>query len=454
MIYFITIFILSLLNNSMNIIKIDINDLYISPLNIRKNIHEDNILVDNIRINGLLNPLTVQYNEINKKYEIIAGQRRFMSLQKLDYKYIPCNVIENKSNDELQIISLIENIQRKNMKLIDKIKAYNKIYNSFNEEKMIQTVKYTGSKKSTIDKYIKVKDLSDEILNRLDLRDDDGITLDVACRLVEIKNSNIYICDEDLINILNEISYTTNNDKVNILTKYIKNSTGSQIYKISKERNDLKKKLYENIEKLKDYNEIIQNINNLKKIINTEKKIIKYKIITDPKNGGNFDEKINELDEELNKLEKIKKNIKINFPEDPSPEDPSPEDIYINIENYKCRNPELQKEFRIGLIKRYNTCIITDMDEEVCEAAHIIPFNKSENFDINNGILLNCILHKLFDKYLFSINPETLCIEVSDRGLQYEMLSNNKNKKIQKLELYNETIDNIKNHYSIFIINN
>jgi len=53
------------------------------------------------------------------------------------------------------------------------------------------------------------------------------------------------------------------------------------------------------------------------------------------------------------------------------------------------------------------------MNEEICEAAHIIPFSLSENFDINNGLLLNCILHKLFDKHYWSINPDSLCVEIN-----------------------------------------
>ena len=227
----------------MNYKEIDINDLYISELNVRKNIKEEYIidLSKNIKENGLLNPLTVQFNNKNKKYEIIAGQCRYKALQKLElYKKIPCNLL-NKTRDELQIISLIENIKRINMKLSDKVRAYKKIYDSFGKElkdekeQIIKTVKYTGTKKATVDKYIKINDLSDKILNRLDSTDDNKITLDLACRLVELKNNNIYISDNDIINILDEISFTTNENKINILKKFnISNSTGSMKLKIIK----------------------------------------------------------------------------------------------------------------------------------------------------------------------------------------------------------------------------
>lgn len=72
-----------------------------------------------------------------------------------------------------------------------------------------------------------------------------------------------------------------------------------------------------------------------------------------------------------------------------------------------------QKEFRECLINKYKCCIVsseTCLDE--LAAAHIIPINEKENYDIDNGLLLCENLHKTFDKYKWSINPETLMIEI------------------------------------------
>ena len=74
-------------------------------VNIIKNI------VDNIEKNGLLNPLTVIFK--NGKYDIIAGQRRYNALLKLNYKYVHYNVVSEKLKDVNQIImSFSENIHR------------------------------------------------------------------------------------------------------------------------------------------------------------------------------------------------------------------------------------------------------------------------------------------------------------------------------------------------------
>ena len=72
-----------------------------------------------------------------------------------------------------------------------------------------------------------------------------------------------------------------------------------------------------------------------------------------------------------------------------------------------------QDSFRKELIKKYNKCIISDSIDIECEACHIIPYSICKNFDINNGLLLSSDLHKTFDKYLWSINPNTLKVEIN-----------------------------------------
>jgi predicted restriction endonuclease len=72
--------------------------------------------------------------------------------------------------------------------------------------------------------------------------------------------------------------------------------------------------------------------------------------------------------------------------------------------------------FRKNVLERFNRkCIITKNQEEECEIAHILPFcecNELQKYDVNNGLLLSANIHKLFDKYIFSINPFTFSIEV------------------------------------------
>lgn len=76
-----------------------------------------------------------------------------------------------------------------------------------------------------------------------------------------------------------------------------------------------------------------------------------------------------------------------------------------------------QTTFRNNLIKKYEgKCIITGSK---ClyelEACHIIPHSQDKNnFLVSNGILLKSNIHTTFDKYLWTINPNTLTIEIKN----------------------------------------
>ena len=89
-------------------------------------------------------------------------------------------------------------------------------------------------------------------------------------------------------------------------------------------------------------------------------------------------------------------------------------DNLYNIKLVESKRVRLnQKQFREELIKKFNgECLITGEDcSTELEACHIIPVAKDESYDIDNGLLLMSNLHKTFDKYLWSINPDTLIIE-------------------------------------------
>lgn len=91
---------------------------------------------------------------------------------------------------------------------------------------------------------------------------------------------------------------------------------------------------------------------------------------------------------------------------------------YIYEDTKENKERLYQDRFRNGLIKKYGSCIITDRPIDVCEACHIIPHKDNVNYDIDNGLLLSADLHKLFDKDLLKINPDTLCIEFTDNVME------------------------------------
>ena len=167
--------------NIMNIQNINMDDLEISKLNVRKNISNNDALEElrkSIEINGLLNSLTVKFNDISKKYEIIAGQRRFIVLKELEHKTVICNIIpDDKNDDEQIIISLTENIHRSNMLLSERVKTINNLSSNF-DGNCKKVAELTNISIKTIQQYNKISYLPDFIIDMLDAKGDLKLSLE------------------------------------------------------------------------------------------------------------------------------------------------------------------------------------------------------------------------------------------------------------------------------------
>ena len=428
--------------------QININDLNISQLNVRKITDLESIqnLADNIKKNGLINPLTVIFNKISNKYDIIAGQRRYHALKKNNMVSVSCNILNETMSEQEQVsISLIENVQRVNMSLSERVKTYKKLHVEYNNDST-KLSKIINIGKSTIDKYLKISHLPDNILDRLDATNNDKISLDYA---VDLAKLNILDDDreeklEKIINLINDVS----RDDRNELRKCIINDekyNGGDFDKYFEKLVGKKKEYLTNKEKLnREKEEELKKYQKYEadKLAKEEAKRMAEKDKSDKKIDSDSYDTYGVNREE----EKIKDKIKSEL----SKNDNLP---YI-IPTNKIRNPILQNYYRDGLINRYKKCIISGMHMEVCEACHIIPFYDSENFDIDNGILLNSVLHKLFDKHYWSINPSTLCVEISNNCNNFEFLQEHNNKYINILEQYDNTKHNLRSHYDIFILKN
>lgn len=126
--------------------------------------------------------------------------------------------------------------------------------------------------------------------------------------------------------------------------------------------------------------------------------------------------------------------------------------IYSDINIIKDSNARLsQSEFRCNLIKYYEgKCVITQNDSlEELEACHIVEIKDNGDYDISNGLLLSANLHKTFDKYLWSINPDTLEIEINANNIT-NSVKNYVGKKIN-IELNPFLYTNLKKRYDLFI---
>ena len=111
----------SYLANTSTFDFIDINLIKPSRIGLRKDLGDLNDLMDSIKENGLLQPITVRI--CGDYFEVIAGNRRLEACKRLRWATIPCFVkdVDDKTAFEL---SLIENVQRKTLNPIEEAEAF------------------------------------------------------------------------------------------------------------------------------------------------------------------------------------------------------------------------------------------------------------------------------------------------------------------------------------------
>jgi ParB family chromosome partitioning protein len=73
-------------------------------------------LMDSIRLKGILEPILVRSKE--NRFEIIAGERRFIASKNIGLREIPCIEMEVEENEAMEI-ALIENLQRKDLDIFE-----------------------------------------------------------------------------------------------------------------------------------------------------------------------------------------------------------------------------------------------------------------------------------------------------------------------------------------------
>jgi len=202
----------------MEVKELNINSLYVSELNVRKILTSDedetgiSDLANDIRSNGLINPITVRKN--GDKYEIIAGQRRYLACEMLKRPTIPCSIVD-VSTQKAEEMSLVENVQRNPMTNSDKIKTYTKLYNVYdkNIDKVINAVNIS---KITLNKYIKLSTLPEEVIRLLDLNGEEKITIEVAVELTKLPEG------VNKLELIKNIQTLTSVQKISAIKNFIR----------------------------------------------------------------------------------------------------------------------------------------------------------------------------------------------------------------------------------------
>ncbi len=111
-------------------ILVDLDEIRPNPLQPRRSFNQEKIeeLAGSIRENGILQPLIVK--KAREGFELIAGERRWRAAQKAGLAKVPIIVKEVGDKSRLEL-SLIENIQREDLNVIEEAEAYQKLVDEF-----------------------------------------------------------------------------------------------------------------------------------------------------------------------------------------------------------------------------------------------------------------------------------------------------------------------------------
>ncbi len=146
---------------------LSISDLNRSRYQPRTYFNESKIeeLAQSIRKNGLIQPIAVRKNKDNK-YEIIAGERRWIAAQKAGLHEVPVVVLNLNDTQSLEV-AIIENIQREDLNSIEEAKGYSKLMQEFNydHEKLSE---FMGKSRSHISNTLRLLSLPKEILEMVE----------------------------------------------------------------------------------------------------------------------------------------------------------------------------------------------------------------------------------------------------------------------------------------------
>ena len=123
-------------NEGKNIKIIPVEQIKPGSWQARKNFDANDLedLSNSIRSKGILSPILVtQSNDKNdSSYDLIAGERRWRAAQIAKIHEVPCIVINDVDANSASVMSLIENIQRKDLNAIEEAQGLNELINQHN----------------------------------------------------------------------------------------------------------------------------------------------------------------------------------------------------------------------------------------------------------------------------------------------------------------------------------
>ena len=116
-------------------------------------------LMDSIRAKGVLEPILVR--SLGSRFEIIAGERRFIASKNVGLKELPCIEFDVSENEAMEI-ALIENLQRKDLETFEEADGLNALIDlyNYNHQEISEKI---GKARSTITEILSISKIPDAV---------------------------------------------------------------------------------------------------------------------------------------------------------------------------------------------------------------------------------------------------------------------------------------------------
>ena len=175
-------------SSDLNINSLPIADLERNKYQPRSIFDEDKLdeLSSSIKENGIIQPIAVRPNKYeNGKFEIIAGERRWLAAQRAGLNKVPVVVLDIDDQKSLEI-AIIENVQRQDLNIIEEAKGYQRLVQEFgyDHEKIS---KFMSKSRSHISNTLRLLNLPQDIIGLLE---EEKLTAGQARPLIGLPNAS------------------------------------------------------------------------------------------------------------------------------------------------------------------------------------------------------------------------------------------------------------------------
>ncbi len=168
--------------------KLSLSDIVPNKYQPRKNFEEENLedLTNSIKERGVIQPIIVRQSNVNNaKYEIIAGERRWLAARKAGLHDIPVVVTEADDLKSLEF-AIVENVQRHDLNPLEEAQGYKRLIDEFSYDQE-KVSKFIGKSRSYITNSLRLLNLPKDVLELVETK---KITAGHAKILVGLENAS------------------------------------------------------------------------------------------------------------------------------------------------------------------------------------------------------------------------------------------------------------------------